>query len=62
MTHAEHAKNCRLTLRALERAMRQHHYALAAYAAAYGASVGIDDDIVTAAAAPKDPPPNPDDD
>lgn len=62
MTPAEHAKNCRLTLRAAERALRQHHYALAAFAAEHGPALAIGSDIVTAAAAPKDPPPNPDDD
>ncbi len=59
MTHEEHAEAVHKTMKGIERAVRKHHAALAAYVAEYGASAGIGGEIVALAVLPKDPPPNP---
>jgi hypothetical protein len=57
MTLAEHAEIVRRTLRNLERAVREHHAALAAMVAEHGEAAGLDPDLVAASVQPKDPPP-----
>lgn len=65
MTHQEHADNVRECLeaveaanRALHKAVKKLHKALAAYAVEYGGEVGIGEVNVALAAAPKNPPDN----
>ena len=58
MTPAEHAERLHRTAKALDRAHKAHHEALAAFARDCGEELGVEPEII-AAAAPKDPPPNP---
>lgn len=57
MTESEHAERIHRTLTAIEKAVKVHHAALAAYAAEHGAG-RVGEGITLLAAAPKNPPPN----
>lgn len=56
LTVNEHARILRRTLKNAERALAEHHEALACFARDCGRDLGVDDDII--AAAQKGPPPN----